>query len=420
MASQRLGQVDTRLELDGLSGCDVLRQRVGEEAALHRTTLLVEQVAAEADVAPGRVERRQPEGVADVLDAQREAHDLSRSSGEARPFRGLDPRAQASGVPAVDARGPLQEGHQVELAKAGLQAVHGEDAVVAVHQANALVARDRDGRGVGVRLRQEAIEARPARAGEEVGEVEVVLEHPEVAGLEPGVLGRRVALSRLGHRHPAAGAKDAEELPEDPVLVRHVVEGVEAHHAVDRLRLERQGLPVVGEEARGEVLALARVEKERLPAQGQRGGADVDRHRVAVEPVQERGQPAAPGAEVDDRVPDAEVEDVEDQRESVEDRRGVAHGAERLVEDVLSAGGLGRDRLPLLLGRPVELLVPPQELGLRVRGAHRAWRVRPAAGGHGGRGQPEVPKGLSNAAAAARASRRSAHGSPGRCRRSPS
>ena len=107
-----------------------------------------------------------------------------------------------------------------------------------------------------------------------------------------------------------------------------------------------------------------------------------------------------PGAKFDDRVPDPEVEDVEHEGGPVEHRRGVAHVAERLVEDVLSRRGLGHDGLPLLLGRPVELLVVPQKLGLRVREARHSRRGPSPSRGERCRRQVEVPQRVTDATAA--------------------
>ena len=76
------------------------------------------------------------------------------------------------------------------------------------------------------------------------------------------------------------------------------------------------------------------------------------------------GEPAAPGGEVEDRVTQPEVQLLHDQPQAVEDGARVLHGAERLVEDVPAARGVGGDGLPVFLGVAVELVRPGQELSL--------------------------------------------------------
>ena len=159
-----LGHADGGLELDGLAGRDVARQRVREVAPLDGMELVVQQVAADADVAARPVEGSEPDRVPGVLDAQGESDRLPSPAGEPKARPRLEAGAQLSRVPAVDSRLPLQESHQVEGPQARLQQVHREDAVVAVHQPQAVLPRERDGRGVGIRLRQDAVEADEARA----------------------------------------------------------------------------------------------------------------------------------------------------------------------------------------------------------------------------------------------------------------
>jgi hypothetical protein len=307
----------------------------------------------------------EPAAVARVADAHRCLEHGARAAGEeGRRIHQRDLRAQHPRAAAVEHLLALGEHEHEEVAEAVPHHVGGEHRVAAPHELQVVLGAEGDGRGVGVRLDVRVGEAGRARLGQHVLEVQVVLQHPEPLHLEQRLVHVRVALSRLREHHAAPRPQHAAQLAQHLVLVGHVVERVEARDAVDGGVREGDAVPVVGQELRVELQAVAGVEAEQLAAQLQRGRAHVDGHRAAAQAVEVRGEPAAPGREVQDRVPDAQAQLREHQAQTVEDRARVLDRAQGLVEHVAPAGGLARDRLPVPLRVPVELLRAGQQLRL--------------------------------------------------------
>ena len=168
----------------------------------------------------------------------------------------------------------------------------------------------------------------------EVLDNQFVLQHAGAGGLGDAGRGRRVALSRLRHRHHAVRVQHPVHLGENFPLVRDVVKGVVHHDTVAGAVLQRQRVSVVGQKPRVERPVRARIVFEQPPADVQRRRGDVDRDRAAPEAVQEVRQPARSGPELDDDVPRAKPRSG-DENADRDQVGGEVGRAERFVEQEL-------------------------------------------------------------------------------------
>jgi hypothetical protein len=161
--------------------------------------------------------------------------------------------------------------------------------------------------GVDKGLQEHALEAHLPGERVHLLEHHVLLDHPELLHHADRLRASRVEAAGLREGRAAPGPEHAVHLREGGPVVGHVVEGVHAEHPVERAVGEGEPLPVGAHERRARRLA-ARVEAQPLPRVAECRGVEVDGDRAVSQPVEELGDEAGPGGEVEDPRPRPELE----------------------------------------------------------------------------------------------------------------